>query len=55
MTFPVADLEPLIPIKVYGKKFLAPNNSEVYLEKIFGKSWGTPDKKQFFWNKNKFK
>ena len=55
ITFPVADLESLIPIKVYGKKFLAPNNSEVYLEKIFGKSWGTPDKKQFFWNKNKFK
>ena len=55
ITFPVADLEPLIPIKAYEKKFLAPDNSEVYLEKIFGKSWRTPDKKQFFWNKNKFK
>jgi len=52
---PVEDLTKLFEKLRYEKKFLAPDNSEVYLEKIFGKSWRTPDKKQFFWNKNKFK
>jgi len=54
-TFPISDLENLIPIQVYGEKFLAPNNSEVYLEKVYGKNWKIPDKKQFFWKKNKLK
>jgi|TARA_B100000315_G_scaffold253231_1_gene291639 hypothetical protein len=48
-------LDPLIPIKVYGRKFLAPSNPEIYLEKKYGKNWKIPDKKQFFFEKNKFK
>ena len=44
-----------MPIQVYGKKFLSPNNPEIYLEKKYGKNWRTLDKKQFIWNKNKFK
>jgi len=52
--FPISDLENLIHIKAYGKKFMAPNNPEVYLEKVYGKNWRTPNKKQFFWNKRKF-
>ena len=55
ITFPIADLEHLITIKAYDKEFMAPANPEVYLEKVYGKNWRTPDKKQFFWNKNKFK
>tara|TARA_Y100000031_G_C7942340_1_gene257671 strand:+ start:105 stop:311 length:207 start_codon:yes stop_codon:yes gene_type:complete len=55
ITFPVEDLDHLIPVKLYGKKFLSPSNPEVYLEKKYGKNWRSPDKKQFFWNKNKFK
>ncbi len=43
-------LEPLKPIKLYGKEFLAPNNPEIYLKKKYGKNWKIPDKKQFFWN-----
>ena len=50
-TFPIADLEHLIDIKAYGKKFLSPSNPEIYLEKIYGPNWRIPDKKQFFWNK----
>jgi len=53
ITFPISDLENLITIKVYGKKFLSPANPEIYLEKVYGKNWKIPDKKQFFW-KNKF-
>ena len=53
-TFPAVDLENLIPIKVYGRQFMAPANPEIYLEKRYGKNWKIPDKKQFFWNKNKF-
>ena len=53
VTFPIADLENLITIEAYGKKFLSPANPEIYLEKIYGKNWKIPDKKQFFW-KNKF-
>jgi hypothetical protein len=53
ITFPIEDLENLKPIELYGKKFLAPANPEMYLVKLFGKNWRTPDKKQFFWNKNK--
>ena len=53
--FPISDLENFIPIKVYGKKFLSPANPEIYLEKLYGEDWKVPDKKQFFWNKNKFK
>ena len=47
LTFP---LEPLIPVKLYGKEFLAPHSPEIYLEKKYGKNWKIPDKKQFFWN-----
>ena len=55
IALPVANLEHLVPIQLYGKKFLAPTNPEIYLEKVFGKNWRIPDKKQFFWNKNKMK
>ena len=48
-------LDPLIPIKVYGRKFLAPSNPEIYLGKKYGKDWKIPDKKQFFFRKHKFK
>jgi len=48
-------LDPLIPVKVYGRKFLAPSNPEIYLEKKYGKNWKKPGKKQFFFRKNKFK
>ncbi len=44
-------MDNLIPIKVYGREFLAPPNPEIYLEKKFGKNWRIPDKKQFYWNK----
>lgn len=54
-TFPIEDLEHLVAINVYGKQFLAPGNPEIYLKKVFGENWRTPDKKQFFWNKNKSK
>ena len=54
-TFPIEDLEHLMSIKAYGKQFLAPTNPEMYLEKKYGKNWRTLDKKQFIWNKNKFK
>jgi len=54
-TFPIEDLEHLMSIKAYGKQFLAPTNPEIYLEKKYGKNWRVPDKKQFIWNKNKFK
>ena len=47
----VISLDYLIPIKAYGKEFLAPCNPEIYLEKKFGKNWRIPDKKQFYWNK----
>ena len=48
-TFP---LDNLMPIKVYGREFLAPPNPEIYLEKKYGKNWKIPNKKnQFFWNK----
>ena len=45
MTFSADDLEHLIPIKLYGKKFLSPANPEIYLEKKYGKNWMIPDKK----------
>ena len=48
LTFP---MDNLIPIKIYGREFLAPPNPEIYLEKKFGKNWRIPDKKQFYWNK----
>ena len=48
-------LDPLIAVEAYGNFFLAPPNPEIYLEKKYGKNWRTPDKKQFIWNKNKFK
>ena len=51
ITFSIKDLEHLIPIKLYGKKFLAPANPEIYLEKKYGKNWRIPDKKQFAWKK----
>jgi len=49
--FPVQDLENLIPIKPYGKEFMAPANPEMYLKSIYGINWNKPDKKQFFWKK----
>jgi phosphorylcholine metabolism protein LicD len=55
IAFKASDLDNLITIKAYGKEFLAPANSSIYLEKIFGKNWKIPDKKQFFWNENKLK
>ena len=52
-TFPANDLEHLKYVKVYGKNFLVPVNSEKYLQKKYGKNWKIPDKKkQFVWNKN---
>ena len=50
-TFLKKDLENLIPIKLYGKCFLAPSNSELYLEQKYGKNWKIPNRKQFFWKK----
>ena len=50
-TFPIEDLENLVPIKMYGKTFMSPSNPEMYLEKRFGKNWRVSDKKQFFWKK----
>jgi len=50
-TFPIDDLENLIDIKAYGKKFLSPSNPEKYLEKIYGSNWRIPDHKQLFWKK----
>ena len=44
-------LDHLIPIEVYGRKFMAPPNPEVYLKKKYGKNWRIPDKKQFAWKK----
>ena len=44
-------LDNLMPIKVYGREFLAPPNPEIYLEKKYGKKWRIPNKKQFCWNK----
>ena len=49
--FPAADLENLITIQAYGRTFLSPTNPEIYLEKVFGRNWSKPDKKQFFWKK----
>ena len=55
-TFPADDLKNLITIKIYGKEFLSPANPEIYLEQVYGKNWRISlDKKQFFWNKSKFK
>ena len=51
-TFPIEDLEHLITVKAYGKKFLSPANPEIYLEKVFGINWKIPDRKQFVWKKN---
>ena len=53
-TFPASDLQNLITVKAYGKKFLSPANPELYLEQMFGKNWRIPNKKQFCWNKSSF-
>jgi len=56
-TLPINDLENLIIVKAYGKKFLSPANPEIYLEKVYGKDWKVPklrsktNKKYFFWYK----
>ena len=47
----IFSMDYLIPIKAYGKEFLAPCNPEIYLERRYGKNWRIPDKKQFYWNK----
>ena len=47
----IFSMDYLIPIKAYGKEFLAPCNPEIYLERKYGKNWRIPDKKQFYWNK----
>jgi hypothetical protein len=46
-------LDNLISIEAYGRKFKAPPNPEIYLEKKYGKNWRIPDKKQFFFQRNK--
>tara|TARA_Y100000590_G_scaffold465043_1_gene636119 strand:+ start:1102 stop:1899 length:798 start_codon:yes stop_codon:yes gene_type:complete len=51
--FPIEDLNNLKPIQFYATTFLAPSNPELYLEKKYGKNWRIPDKKQFFFKKNK--
>jgi len=53
-TFLINDLEQLILINAYGRKFPSPRNPEIYLDKKYGNSWKKPDKKQFFWNKDKY-
>jgi len=53
LNFFTISLDPLITVEAYGKFFLAPPNPEIYLEKKYGKNWRKPDKKQFYWNKNK--
>ena len=50
-SIPIYDLENLVPVKLYGKIFMSPSNSEMYLNRKFGKNWRIPDKKQFFWKK----
>ena len=50
-TCPADDLKNLITIKICGKEFLSPANPEIYLEKVYGKNWRIPDKKQFSWIK----
>ena len=56
-TLPINDLENLIIVKAYGRKFLSPANPDIYLEKAYGKDWKTPkqrsktNKKYFFWYK----
>jgi phosphorylcholine metabolism protein LicD len=50
VAFPQNDLDHLITVKAYGKVFLSPSNPKLYLEKIYGKNWKIPDKKQFFYN-----
>tara|TARA_Y100000590_G_scaffold456185_1_gene606269 strand:- start:104 stop:859 length:756 start_codon:yes stop_codon:yes gene_type:complete len=49
ITFNISDLENLVPVHAYGKKFFAPNNSTSYLKKKYGEKWKIPNKKQFFW------
>lgn len=51
ITFSIEDLEHLVPINLYGRKFLSPSNPEIYLEKKYGRHWRIPDKKQFIWKK----
>jgi len=51
LTFPFLDLENLVTVKAYGRKFMAPANPEKYLEQLYGKNWRIPDKKQFYWSK----
>jgi len=52
--FPIVDLENLIKVKAYGQEFLSPTKPEVYLEKVYGKTWQIPkfnstiNKKNFF-------
>jgi len=52
-TFSKKDLEDLISVKLYGKYFLAPLNSNLFLEQKYGKNWKIPDQKQYVWKKNK--
>jgi len=52
-TFSKKDLEDLISVKLYGKYFLAPLNSNLFLEQKYGKNWKTPNRKQYVWKKNK--
>ena len=58
-TFPEADLDHLISINAYGKKFPAPANPEMYLKQKYGENWRTPIhrhpspiKNAFSWKKN---
>ncbi len=53
ITFPIESLESLVKTKVYGREFLIPKNPEIYLEKVYGKNWKKPLKKQFMWTRGK--
>ena len=52
-TFFKKDLEKLVLVKLYGKYFLAPFNSKLYLKQKYGKNWKIPNRKQYVWKKNK--
>ncbi len=54
LLFEINDLKKLKSGKLYGKKFLIPNNAKKYLKKRYGHNWSKPDNKQFKWKELKF-
>lgn len=46
------NLSKLANVKLYNYNFFTFRDYNFYLEKIHGKSWKIPNKKQFFWKKN---